>query len=103
MKTKFYQKIAKAGAIKILITISFTVETMHQLLSNLRGGPYEPGAGKKYNKFKDSKNLKKMQIFFKNCYLNLENYSMTSRSYAVTYNQTLKEVMSLLRLEKHKK
>ena len=55
---------------------------------------------KKINK---NQNLQKLQIFFKNGLLKFENNSITSKSYAVTYNQTLDKVMWLLSLKIPKK
>ena len=58
---------------------------------------------RKSQKFqKDSKNLKKLQVFIETWYQNLGKHSITSKSYAVTYKQTLEEGKWLLRLEKPK-
>ena len=55
----FYQKIALAGVIKILITIPLTLETMQQLIIK----PWRRSLGpwcRKKNQY--SKNLRKLQI-----------------------------------------
>ena len=58
----------------------------------------------KYSK-RFKKNFKnKLQMFLKVADVKIfKNKSITSRSHAVTYNQTLEEVMWLLSLEKPKK
>ena len=38
-KFKFYQKIAKSGVIKILITIPLSQKSMRKISSKLGGGP----------------------------------------------------------------
>ena len=60
-KIKFYRKIAKAGVIKKMITISITLETMRQLIIKLWRS-LGPWCSKK-DKFK--KIQKKLQEFLK--------------------------------------
>ena len=45
-KNKFYQKIAKSGVIKKLITIPLNLKSMQNFSSKLGGGPGDSGAGK---------------------------------------------------------
>ena len=99
---KFYQNLLK----RELWTInnhsvnSRNCNSVSWILGEISPGQWFRKNEKKLQK--DLKNLKKLQVFIETWYQNLEKHSITSKSYAVTYNQTLEEGMWLLRLEKPK-